>query len=548
MKAIKITHKTLLSASIFCFLFLMHFGANAQCTDIGMKIFEDPTGTSCSNAVKIFSPSVSGCNNELSVCGDLTNEGTLEVSKDASVKFSGKRFTNKSTASFLGEGTLHIKESTCGTTEEQEIDAGGDCSSTASIPNLKIETSKNVRLVNTGAKVKGKVEFVQGKIILDEDMCINEVTGHCSDKYFVSPESETATKGFLRTEKVGIAAKVMPVGTSKSYAPIQIANKTNTDDVAVRVFDKVLYDGKSGVDVSANSVGKTWAVKGLTAASKIDLKLQYKDTEVGTSFTESKNYVSRYVGTVGNTKGGTTSNSKWDYVGTEKAGADSAGTLRDASCSSPGDESEKERLDIIVEEEEELFTIANDSPDALPVELTSFKGESVNCNNIITWTTASELDNDYFEVQRATDGRNFEVLDIVTGNGTTSIESEYSFTDKKAIGVAYYRLKQVDFDGKFEYSRIIRIVSDCAKKNVIQNIYPNPTSSMLTVEVISNLEGQGGIIIKDVLGRTVSLENVDYEKGYNAIQLNVSNLAPGTYMILLENDSEYSLPTRFVKQ
>jgi len=89
----------------------------------------------------------------------------------------------------------------------------------------------------------------------------------------------------------------------------------------------------------------------------------------------------------------------------------------------------------------------------LPVEMTVFKGRLDNGKTFLTWETASEINNDYFEVEHNTDGRTFTMLDKVQGNGTTSNTNKYEYLDKNpASNDNYYRLKQVDFDGAFEYS------------------------------------------------------------------------------------------------
>ncbi|MBL0050425.1 MAG: VCBS repeat-containing protein [Bacteroidetes bacterium] len=108
----------------------------------------------------------------------------------------------------------------------------------------------------------------------------------------------------------------------------------------------------------------------------------------------------------------------------------------------------------------------------LPIELISFSAENKNNINHLTWTTTSETDNDYFEVERSADGINFETIGKVNGAGSTVQVKHYSFDDKKNIyGVIYYRLKQVDFNGNNKYSAIISI------ENKRQDIFcsVNPT-------------------------------------------------------------------------
>jgi hypothetical protein len=98
------------------------------------------------------------------------------------------------------------------------------------------------------------------------------------------------------------------------------------------------------------------------------------------------------------------------------------------------------------------------APAPLPVTLTSFTGKLVNKQTELRWATASEKNNAEFLVERSLDGRKFETLGTVKGNGTTNVAQYYAFTDAKpAQGTNYYRLKQIDFEGASEYSKIVAV-------------------------------------------------------------------------------------------
>jgi hypothetical protein len=113
------------------------------------------------------------------------------------------------------------------------------------------------------------------------------------------------------------------------------------------------------------------------------------------------------------------------------------------------------------------------SSSILPITLIDFKAaiqadQSVN----LTWSTASELNFDFFEVEKSSDAKNFTRIGTVKGNGTTTVQHDYSFVDEKAmVGKAYYRLKSVDLDGTFEYSKVAFI--DLHKKKSF-SVSPNP--------------------------------------------------------------------------
>jgi hypothetical protein len=102
------------------------------------------------------------------------------------------------------------------------------------------------------------------------------------------------------------------------------------------------------------------------------------------------------------------------------------------------------------------YFVSNNCVYPLPIELGEFYINKADNNNTIYWTTRSETNCDYFEVQKSTDGINFSTLGKVIGSGNSTHEIRYSFTDYELTeGTTYYRLKQVDFDAKYDYSYLI---------------------------------------------------------------------------------------------
>jgi len=123
----------------------------------------------------------------------------------------------------------------------------------------------------------------------------------------------------------------------------------------------------------------------------------------------------------------------------------------------------------------------------LPVELVTFVGWNEDDVNQLEWVTASEINNELFVVERSADGIDFVEIGSVPGNGTTTEEHTYDLTDyTPIIGVNYYRLKQIDFDGTFEYSATIAIeVFGGELHNAIVKLHPNPTRDILNLQLQS---------------------------------------------------------------
>lgn len=159
----------------------------------------------------------------------------------------------------------------------------------------------------------------------------------------------------------------------------------------------------------------------------------------------------------------------------------------------------------------------------LPVSLRSFETHFSNGFSTLNWTTSTEENNDGFEVQRSMDGHTFETIGFVKGAGNSINNINYQYTDNNlpaGIALAYYRLKQIDFDGKYSYSTIKAVNIIPAKADI--NWYPNPVSQNLAI--VS--KGALNVEIFDVFGKRVFTGNSGI-----ANQLDLSSLAHGTYVI-----------------
>jgi hypothetical protein len=173
----------------------------------------------------------------------------------------------------------------------------------------------------------------------------------------------------------------------------------------------------------------------------------------------------------------------------------------------------------------------------LPVELVSFKGSAVSQGVALDWETASEKNNAFFSIQHSTDGRNFESVGYVEGNGTTAMAHKYSFTHTQpAAGKNYYRLKQVDHDGTSAYSKIVVIESKGAPEMKL-SVFPNPvTNGEVNLKLERALAGNetATVQVRDLNGRLILDRSL---AGAQTLKLNLKqhNLKPGIYLISLQN-------------
>lgn len=188
------------------------------------------------------------------------------------------------------------------------------------------------------------------------------------------------------------------------------------------------------------------------------------------------------------------------------------------------------------------------SPISLPITLVNFSGKVNKESVILNWITASEKNNDYFTIERAFNNKIFEEIGRVNGSGTTISEQKYTFIDDNPIrGTLFYRIKQTDYNGDFEYSDIIAIqysgltFEEMSSEKVI--LYPNPTSSHninLKLED-SDYKTTAPFLIRivDLLGKTHIKYNTDTDKLKYGVQLPLrQKLTPGIYIIMIEQANE----------
>ncbi|UXX79714.1 T9SS type A sorting domain-containing protein [Reichenbachiella carrageenanivorans] len=178
------------------------------------------------------------------------------------------------------------------------------------------------------------------------------------------------------------------------------------------------------------------------------------------------------------------------------------------------------------------FTIAA-TGDALPVELTSFKASNQLDHTLLQWQTASEINHDYFEIQRSEDGEKFEAMGRMSSHHNSSSMNNYEWKDyQPLVGKSYYRLKMVDFDGYTEYSPTV----SASLSNSPLVLHPNPTSQFLN---ISSAIDVASVAIYNTSGQ-------QYNLAVKNRQIDVSTLLPDIYILKIVLNEEV-IQTKFIK-
>jgi len=181
------------------------------------------------------------------------------------------------------------------------------------------------------------------------------------------------------------------------------------------------------------------------------------------------------------------------------------------------------------------YDVSLDNPitiTVIPVELTSFTASAGE--NIVTlnWSTASETNNRGFEIERSTNDERFAVVGFVPGKGTVTENNHYSFIDRNVSGgIYYYRLKQIDYDGKFEYSKTIEVDYSIPSEYTVSQNYPNPFNPSTSLEF--GVPVQAKVIIKlyNSIGEAVAeITNGEFNAGRHTLNFNAGNFSSGTYI------------------
>jgi hypothetical protein len=194
-----------------------------------------------------------------------------------------------------------------------------------------------------------------------------------------------------------------------------------------------------------------------------------------------------------------------------------------------------------------VFAVAQ-SVSPLPIELTEFTGTALADYNHLKWTTAAENNNQYFTLERSTDGQTFVDLGRINGAGNSTQILNYSFDDMNpAEGTNYYRLKQTDYNGQSTWSNMISL--DFHRGNMsVNNIHPNPTSGEVNFDFASPEETQIHYIITDVTGRVVADEYKSVKAGITTIGTLIPNEGAGIYSLrVTEEKHGFTSVSRIVK-
>ena len=176
-------------------------------------------------------------------------------------------------------------------------------------------------------------------------------------------------------------------------------------------------------------------------------------------------------------------------------------------------------------------------PEIIPVELTSFTATVNNEGSVVlNWSTATEVNNHMFEIERENTEGQFNKIGFVEGHGTTAEQQEYSYVDNSVkTGTYYYRLKQIDFSGQYEYSNEIEIEVNGPLTFGLEQNYPNPFNPSTLIKYSVPENGFVKLSIYNLVGEEVNvLVSKTVDAGFYEVTFNATNLPSGTYFYRLQ--------------
>ena len=186
---------------------------------------------------------------------------------------------------------------------------------------------------------------------------------------------------------------------------------------------------------------------------------------------------------------------------------------------------------------------------ALPIDLVSFTGECKNGRAQLEFVVASQINNDYYTIKRSVDGNEWSEIGLIEGEGNTSTQMTYNWTDDNPFNrVSYYRLAQTDYDGTSEIFNPIAVT--CESTVTGYSVYPNPANEVLNIDVeLTSFQGNDvEIEIMDINGRIVRSQSTELNRGCNHLEVDISEIPSGVYMINFSGTKDYIKEARIVKQ
>lgn len=378
---------------------------------------------------------------------------------------------------------------------------------------LEVNNNDGVNLAGENS-VTQELRFTDGKFFLNAGDLILEtgatITGNSATKY-VQTSANNLTDGFLVRDVNNTSGDVIfPIGNS-NYNPVTIINSGINSQFSARVFDGVFANGTTGANIeNGEEVGKSWEITAANAGVNANVTVEWNASEHGGAFNLNEAVMAKNSG------------SNWETLSSSAvAGSNpysiSAGNIATFSTFAVGSNGSN-------------FTV-------LPVELTTFTGRLSGENALLNWSTASEINNEGFIIEKSIDGQTFTKIGFVKGAGDALVSNDYEFLDRQFLENSYYRLQQIDFDGQVAFSEVVFLKKE--KKTIPFSVSPNPFSEKITLRAASNFNNDAIIHhrLMTIDGKIISEGNGTLATTEQQLNERLKNVGKGVYLLSLDGSN-----------
>jgi hypothetical protein len=377
--------------------------------------------------------------------------------------------------------------------------------------NIYINNPDRVQMLIDLRVLNGTVKMVRGKLDLNDRIVsvATAPTGASTLSYIVTHNQYSRGGALIIKNLVG--RTLFPIGTESAYLPVALTAPSGDFSVSARPLSIFVPWDKF-------SISNQWDINRVAGTASTDVEVQWNTTNENPSFSlyRENARLHRFDG------------SAWQPLS----------NLSAPVLNSPIITGVAQNVQSF-----STFTVLTQQAPLIPVTLKSFVGKAVANDAHLSWETATELNNKGFDIEKSTNGRDFTFIGFVKGGGNSAKLNTYNFVDADFNQTAYYRLKQIDFDGKYTYSPTVSLQKTREKSGV--KIYPNPISnnSLLTIDLPESNQNATNIAIFETNGRLL-YQNTE---GVGLVKIPVNDWSKGLYFIRLTANDGKTTVTKFVK-
>jgi len=369
-----------------------------------------------------------------------------------------------------------------------------------------ILSGSGTKILSGNTVVNGIISLNNGLLQLGSNNLILSSSASISD-YSTSNYIVTDGTGVLKRNNIGSNEKIFPVGTTDTYSPVWITNNGTEDNFSVRVEPDA-----TGSNGGEDRIKLKWEIsEDVIGGSDLTLKFGWMASQEGMNFTSSwPDYAKLWH----------VYNEQWVEAGT-------------------GDYTYQRETEPYTMQRSGITSLSpfagGKDEAALPVELASFSSNANKNDVTLNWITSNEINNYGFEIERKENtltASEWKYAGFVKGSGTTNETKNYSFVDRNLQSGKYkYRLKQIDYNGNFQYFELNGLVEiGTPQKYYLSQNYPNPFNPVTKIDYELPYDGKIVLKIYDITGREISALVNDYKQaGYHSVEFNASTLASGVY-------------------